>query len=345
MNMFSFDHLDEVEFEKFCYELLTELGFRDLNWRKGTGLNTSPADSGRDIECNLEKIDIDDSKYIEKWFVECKHHKKGIPPQEIQGILTWAQAENPNVILIIASNYFSNKSKDYLEIYKEKNKPKFKIKTWEKADLEKLCSSKTRLLNKYNIPNDFSFLSLLHPAHVLYLQEPPLNSLDYFMTLLNQLDPIKRDEALGWAYHFVIRPRYKEPVTGKETMRELLINNVSYDSFKNKCIEIRNAGKFDEGLLVLSITSFVLSWLIKQGDISSIDNAIQSAKDVLAQLKKDLAEKAGEKKQIEKLIKSTEERIKNIPSNMRQTYEIYKYYCENVVAPLLVEKLFSLSEK
>lgn len=345
MNKFSLDHLDEIGFENFCYELLQELGFRNLNWRKGTGLNASPADSGRDIECYFEKTDVDDSKYLEKWFIECKHHKKGIPPKEIQGILTWAQAENPDVVLIIASQFFSNNTKDYLEKYKKENKPKFKIKTWEKPDLEKLCLSKTRLLNKFNIPNDFLFLSILHPAHIFYLKESHQNSLDYFMTLLNQLDPIKRDEALGWTYHYVIRPRYREPVTWKETMRELLIDDVSYESFIKKCIEIREADIVDEGLLVLSITSFVLSWLIKQGDITSIDDSIQSAENTLAHFKKDLIENPDEKERLKKLIKFTEDRIKNIPSNMRQTYEIYKYFCENVVAPLLVERLFSLSEE
>lgn len=345
MSKFSFDHLDEVEFENFCYELLRELGFRNLNWRKGTGLNASPADSGRDIECYLERTDIDNSKYLERWFVECKHHKKGIPPQDIQGVLTWAQAESPDVVLIIASGFFSNKLKDYLKIYKKENKPKFKIKTWEKPDLEKLCLSKTRLLNKFKIPSEFLFLSILHPAHILYFKEPQLNSIDYFLALLDQLDPIKRDEALGWVYHFIIRPRYKEPVTGKETMKELLIDDVSYESFKKRCIEIHEANILDERLLVLSITSFVLSWLTKQGDITSIDDAIQSSENALAHFKKDLIEKPYKKERLKKLIKFTEDRIKDIPSNIRQTYDVYKYFCENIVAPLLVERLFSLSEE
>ena len=128
MNTFSFDHLDEIEFENFCYELLMELGFRNINWRKGTGLNASPADSGRDIECSLEKTDIDDSKYIEKWFVECKHHKKGIPPQKIQGILTWAQAENPDVVLIVASHFFLINQKTILKSTKKKISQNLKSK-------------------------------------------------------------------------------------------------------------------------------------------------------------------------------------------------------------------------
>ena len=162
--------------------------------------------------------------------------------------------------------------------------------------------------------------------------------------MLDRLDPTKRDEALCWAYHFVIRPRYKDSVTAKETIRELIIDDVSYESFKKKCIEIHETDIIDEGLLVLSITSFVLSWLIKQGDITSIDDAIQSANNALAHFKKDLIEKPDEKERLKKLIKSTKDRIENIPNNMRQTYEIYKYFCMNVVAPLLVEGLFPLQK-
>ncbi|MCX6565111.1 MAG: restriction endonuclease [Candidatus Aminicenantes bacterium] len=345
MNTFSFDHLNGVEFEEFCYELLSELGVKEINWRKGSGLNASPSDSGRDIECAIEKNDIDGITYKERWFVECKHYRKGIPVEKIQGILSWAQAENPDVILVIVSNFLSNRTKDYLEKYKETNKPKFKVKVWEKPDLEKLCSSKARLLNKYKIPNEFSYISLLHPAHLLYLKEPPFNSLDYFLALLDKMDALKRDEALGWAFPLVIRPRYKDPVTGKETFRELLIDDVSYDSFKKKCIEIRNTGIIDEGLLVLSITSFVLSWLIKQGDVYSIEDAIESSKDLLAQFKKDMIKKPEKKERLEKLIRSTEERIKNIPNNIKQTHELYNYFCMNVVGYLLVERIFSLQKE
>jgi hypothetical protein len=43
------DDMDETEFEEFCFGLLGELGFVNLDWRKGTGLASSPSDSGRDI--------------------------------------------------------------------------------------------------------------------------------------------------------------------------------------------------------------------------------------------------------------------------------------------------------
>ena len=52
MQEFSLNHLTDTEFEQFCYDLLSELKFVNLNWRKGTGFSSSPSDRGRDIECH-----------------------------------------------------------------------------------------------------------------------------------------------------------------------------------------------------------------------------------------------------------------------------------------------------
>lgn len=151
MKAFSFDHLTEVEFESFCYDLLWEMGFTNIDWRKGTGLASSPSDHGRDIECQLKVTDIDGEVYIEKWFVECKHYKQGVPIEKLQNALAWAISERPNKLLIIASNFLSNPTKDALKSYIDKQKPSFLIKIWEKPLLERLCIKKVDLLRKYEI--------------------------------------------------------------------------------------------------------------------------------------------------------------------------------------------------
>src|SRR5947208_11260223 len=102
-----------------------------MSWRKGTGLNASPADQGRDIECVFQHKDIDGQR-DERWFVESKHYKRGVPPDKLQGLLAWAAAERPDVVLIIASNFLSNAAKNFLESYARSNKPSFKIKVWER---------------------------------------------------------------------------------------------------------------------------------------------------------------------------------------------------------------------
>ncbi len=156
MHESSLNHLTDTEFEQFCYDLLAELKFINLNWRKGTGYAASPADHGRDIECQQTHEDIDGQVYLETWFVECKHYQQGVPPDKIQGALAWATAERPDKLLIIASNFLSNPTKDHLESYIRNNKPTFRIKYWEKPDLERLSQDKPKLLKKYKLVEDTS---------------------------------------------------------------------------------------------------------------------------------------------------------------------------------------------
>lgn len=146
-----FEKLKPTEFENFSYELLDLIGFVNLDWKKGTNLSTSPADQGRDIVGQLIKTDIDGSKSIETWFIECKHHNKSVPPTKLQNLLTWAEAEKPYTVLFIISGFLSNPAKEYLEKYKRNRKPPFNIKVWERPAIEKLCKNKRGLLRNYDL--------------------------------------------------------------------------------------------------------------------------------------------------------------------------------------------------
>lgn len=148
---FSLDPLNDTQFEEFCFDLLQKLRFVNIDWRKGTGKKTSPSDRGRDIVCQEVHIDVDESVHLETWFVDCKHFKKGIPPTELQNLFSWAEAERPQVALIIASNFLSNPAKDYLDDYRRNRRPPFKIKIWEKPTIQKLVSRKFSLLRKYGL--------------------------------------------------------------------------------------------------------------------------------------------------------------------------------------------------
>lgn len=146
-----FKKLTPVEFEQFCHDLLVQLGFLNIDWRKGTGTKSSPADSGRDIVFQQERDEVDGSKYFETWFADCKHYAKGVPAKELQNLLTWAEAERPDNVLFIVSGFLTNSAKDYLEQYKSNRKPPFKIKYWERPTLEKLSIRRISLLRKYNL--------------------------------------------------------------------------------------------------------------------------------------------------------------------------------------------------
>jgi hypothetical protein len=150
----SFGDLDDVQFEEFCFDLLQELGFINLDWRKGTGKASSPADRGRDIEAHWEREEADGSKHFEKWFVDCKHYEQGVPPDKLQGLLTWAEAERPDYALVMASNFLSNPAKDYVRQYQENRKPPFKIRYWERPALQRLAEGRDALLSKYLVQQE-----------------------------------------------------------------------------------------------------------------------------------------------------------------------------------------------
>ena len=146
-----FKKLNSTEFEEFCHDLLYKLGYLNIDWRKGTGKKGSPADSGRDLVFQQERNELDGTKCFETWFADCKHYTKGVPPKELQNLLTWAEAKRPDVVLFIISSFLTNPAKDYLEHYKNNRKPPFKIKYWERPILEKLSYKNKTLLRKFNL--------------------------------------------------------------------------------------------------------------------------------------------------------------------------------------------------
>jgi hypothetical protein len=124
--------LTSTQFEEFCLDLLEVSGFVNLDWRKGTGMDSSPADNGRDIMCEFLRSDPDGGHHFEKYFIDCKHYTNGVPPTELQNLLSWVTAERPDVAVFAVSNFLGNPAKEFVETYKRQNHPPFKIKYWEK---------------------------------------------------------------------------------------------------------------------------------------------------------------------------------------------------------------------
>src|SRR5712691_2194338 len=149
-----FDRLTDTQFEDFCFDLLDAVGYVNIDWRKGTGKTTSPADKGRDIVCQEVRKDVDGRVHLETVFVDCKHFKRGVPPRELQNLLAWAQAERPDTALFIVSNFLSNGAKDYLDAYRMNQKPAFKIKVWERPTLEKLAGARIALVRRHNLVDE-----------------------------------------------------------------------------------------------------------------------------------------------------------------------------------------------
>ena len=83
----NFDHLSYSDFEELTYDLLAALGFVNLRWRRGSGLGGACADQGRDLVAKLLQTEPDGGQNLERWFVQCKHYVRGVPPEKLDGAL------------------------------------------------------------------------------------------------------------------------------------------------------------------------------------------------------------------------------------------------------------------
>lgn len=169
----SFDNLDATDFEEFVYALMRELGFANVDWRKGTPKNASPSDRGRDIVAQRVMEGVDGYQRFETWFVDAKHYAKGVPPEALQGLMTWAESERPDVVLVASSGFLSNAAKDWIENYRKNRAPAFRVRHWEKPDLAKMLELHSELLAQHDISEDESIrtLSELSAAESEYMEK------------------------------------------------------------------------------------------------------------------------------------------------------------------------------
>lgn len=151
LSSISFENLSPTDFEEFCFDLMKEIGFVNVDWRKGTPKDASPSDRGRDIVAQLERKDVDGHVYYDTWFVDCKHYKTGVPPDALQGLMSWAQVERPAVALVIASGFLSNGSKDWIESYLSNNKPPFRLRHWERPQLGTMLRNHVDLAFRHDV--------------------------------------------------------------------------------------------------------------------------------------------------------------------------------------------------
>lgn len=338
--MLALDKLTDTQFEEFCFCLVEEAGFVNVDWRKGTPLDASPADQGRDIVAQWKTVDVTGSVTLDTWFMDCKHYAKGVPPEKIQSLLSWAEAEQPRVALIIASGFLSNPAKEYLGRYKENRRPPFEIKVWERPQLEKLCLGKTKLLRKFGLAGAFPFLDVMHPAHLLYVREPCHNKLSYFFDVLRKLDPAVRDEMLQTQYHAIIRPRYREPVSADEKIGDLIVDEVSFRRFEEKCDELCDSlSQYD---VVYLVVSHALQQLFHGADQTSYDRFLSNYQSIVESVKTRLSRGEVSRRTAEKEIAFAEMLIDKLPRQMEKAYELYTKFCDEVVLELFNEPVEAL---
>ena len=332
----TFDNLTDVEFEEFCYDLLSEMGLQKVDWRKGTGKKTSSADSGRDIECEYCRYDaMLQCSITEKWFVECKHYKSGVPFEKISGAFSWAEAENPDRLIIFASNFLSNSCKDAIKDYIEKRKPNFKVEIWERPFIEKKSSAYPHILSKYNIECRDNFLDSLNPIHIKYMKQTPFNAKKQLFEALAKISPADLIKISG-----LCLIAYGSISDDFVSFRSIECVNVIKDKINNisKCTS--------EQFAVQSFVYTALYMLMPHIDITEIDSIILGNEELIQKSIKNkdrIIEKLKQREPDMDTSFFTEEQIidvmyskpDDIKNSITDTINLYNSFCDNVLTYLL----------
>lgn len=132
---------NDQRFEELCFDLIQEMDFHSVNWRKGS------ADSGRDIEAiYYVKNKIIDT-YTEKWFFECKYYSGGVPVDAVVSKFAWADVERPQHLVFITNSHFSDATKRWIEDRKELSH--YKVHIFDGCNLKKIIMKSQFIIEKY----------------------------------------------------------------------------------------------------------------------------------------------------------------------------------------------------
>ncbi|MEE9129245.1 MAG: restriction endonuclease [Phycisphaerales bacterium] len=334
----NFDHLSDSDFEELTYDLLDALGFVNLSWRRGSGLGGACADQGRDIVAQWLQTEPDGSQNLKTWFVQCKHYVRGVPPEKLDGALAWSIAERPDVLLFAVSNFLSNPAKTHLESYQRNNRPAFGLRLWERKNFERLLSSYPTLIRKYQLDAGDP-AGTVHAAHLEYVLRPTLNTLDYFLRLLDKMDTSMRDEVFSFAFAALISPRLREPRHSRETIAELMLDPIDYPAFHAKCRELVKQG-VAEHFLVQAVVSDALSWTWRFSDAAQVDARIARCREAIIYFTDKLETETGEDNidDISGCIATAKSAVESAPERQRTWKGYYDALCGILLPALALEE-------
>jgi Restriction endonuclease len=331
----TFDHLTDGEFEELVYDLLRELGFVNLSWRRGTGKQGASADQGRDIVATLMRRDPDGTEHPERWFVQCKRYERGVPPEALQAALAWSIADRPAVLAFAVSNFLSNPSKSFLEGFLTNNRPPFKIRLWERKDLEQMLAGRLRLASRFRLEPGAPYAGA-HKAHLEYLFSNPLNTLPYLFEQFDTLEATDRDEILDYAYISLLASSHVRPPRSRGEAPRLL-EKMSYDHFRAECRRL--SGTVFEGFLVRAIVSWTLAWWWPNANPALVAETRQRHNDMISHLsdRAQRSEEPAERAKLEAAVAFVQRQLDEQPKRHARAVVLYNLLCDLISPRLYLE--------
>lgn len=149
-----FSEIDPVEFENLVFHLIDEMGFSNIQWRKG-GEGNSATDGGRDLEATFWSVQPAASKEEKYWF-EVKYRTGQLEKSQVQNTVLNAAGNNSKDNLVIITNKtISNPTLDWINEFQVSNKVP-NVTVWQGHDLEILLRKNPRTLAKF-LPTSLAF--------------------------------------------------------------------------------------------------------------------------------------------------------------------------------------------
>jgi hypothetical protein len=176
----------------------------------------------------------------------------------------------------------------------------------------------------------------MHPIHLDYVKTHPFNDFAELFSVIDQLDPKKRDAAMMDTFCQFVSMRKKSPdLHGvREPWDVLWDDYANYKRFKEECQRL--PANLNESFLVLGIVSYTLSLRFGWAELDKEAIIAISQKYIgeMTEHVKNTPTEEGRQWQ-RQMIESTRKRIANIDNEIAEARELYTYICENLARPLL----------
>ena len=142
-----FSDITPEDFENLVFHLLDEMGFSNIQWRKG-GPGNSATDGGRDLEAKAWSIQPGASRELNYW-VEVKYRSNNLEKSQVQStVLNSAADAKRDNILIITNSAISNPTLDWINEFQESHRLPL-VSVWQGHDLELMLRKNGSTLSRF----------------------------------------------------------------------------------------------------------------------------------------------------------------------------------------------------
>lgn len=149
-----FSSINPEDFENLIFHLLDEMGFSNIQWRKG-GRGNSATDGGRDLEATFWNVQPAGARELAYW-VEVKHRSGGLEKSQVQAtVLNAASVSSRDNLVIVTNSTVSNPTLDWVKEFQSSHRLPI-VTIWQGHDLELLLRKNPSTLSRF-LPYSLSF--------------------------------------------------------------------------------------------------------------------------------------------------------------------------------------------